>query len=997
MQITEQWIGKTAGWKMLKAGRALWKNGSVKESSYDPSSGLVVGVIGGGEQPKQVKLHILSEIEIENKCSCFWTRRTGELCEHAVAVLLHVANGEPAQKEWAKPKKELEKPSFEPVAIRVELPPQFPDGIEKGLTLRLLQQEVEPSQADLQLCLWLHQIGLKEIPPMLALRSKDAVGFLTALEHHNSVFAEERQIRCIGSSIKLPVSTELEEDRVGFRLLKNKEVQFSYLPSMITCWDGTQRLFATPRKGELTSTQQERLVAGGSIYIPVKSFLKHLSQWESVFDWGDSQLLASLRVIPAYAEIEVSIDGSIQKIQIQVEARYPGGIKVKLGEANHDDVFPIQDKNHQGRWLIRNSRKEKEALAQIHKAGFVEDKNGWVLEGEDAVLNFLSSDLPEWQKTCNVTEGNRLKSLRNNIVRVKPSIDFEGAGEDWLAFDYGFQTDDGKQIPKEMIERMLKAGKRTATTKNGKRVVISAFDSEMLEHVLKDVDPRQEAGKYYVSSYQAAYLNRVRSYYGKLEKMPSESCIKQLPDSIQKTLRTYQEEGIAWLHQRITQEGSALLADDMGLGKTLQTLSLVYLLKQKHHQPALVVCPTSLLVNWSEEIVKFFPQLSSVVFHGAGRKELMSNKVSHDVIITSYALVARDIDYYAHLDLSCVIIDEASIIRNPDTQVAKALRQVQAKHRIALTGTPVENALQDLWSIFEWMMPKYLGSREDFKRRYVKPCSGSQPDKDVLKRLRLRVEPFLLRRTKREVATDLPAKMEQIVWCDMSETQQGLYKKLMENGVQLVSEAAKKSKGQAKMQMLTTLLRLRQSCCDVRLLDDAIFEEKLDQVSVKLVRLLELVREAKAGGHRMLIFSQFTSMLKLIKQALDEQDVTYSYLGGSTRDRGKEVRDFQKSTGSDVFLISLKAGGYGLNLTVADMVVHFDPWWNPAVEAQATDRAYRIGQTKPVNVYKFITRGTVEEKIIKLQEKKRGLIGATVDEEALMSGLTASEIESLLD
>jgi len=333
------------------------------------------------------------------------------------------------------------------------------------------------------------------------------------------------------------------------------------------------------------------------------------------------------------------------------------------------------------------------------------------------------------------------------------------------------------------------------------------------------------------------------------------------------------------------------------------------------------------------------------------------------------------------------VIDEASVIRNPDTQAAKALRKIEVDRRLALTGTPIENALEDLWSIFTFLMPGYLGSRDDFNQRYVKPCSSSELDRGVLQRLRLRTDPFLLRRTKKEVATDLPAKMEQVVWCQPTNEQLQTYAEVHRKGVQEVQELSKENKGRAKMQMLTVLLRMRQICCDLRLLGAEEFD--LNQASVKLVRLLELVETAKRGGHRMLVFSQFTSMLSLIKEALDTRGVNYAYLDGSTKRRGDVVRDFQQETGPPVFLISLKAGGFGLNLTAADMVVHFDPWWNPAVEAQATDRAYRIGQTKPVNVYKLVTRGTVEEKILKLQEKKKQLIGATVDEEIMMSGLSS--------
>ncbi len=674
----------------------------------------------------------------------------------------------------------------------------------------------------------------------------------------------------------------------------------------------------------------------------------------------------------------------------------------------HDIVFPLPHPTLENHFLSRNRDAEDTAAGMLLQAGFqIIDANGaWQISDSDAIIEFLTSTLPvltEQKETWLIKSSNKLSSIKNNIVRIIPDIDFKGStggGQDWLAFDVNFKTDLGKDIPKEVIQKMLSAGKRSGTSKNGKQVVISNFDADTLETVLRDTNPRQENGLYYAAKNQGAYLRRLKDYYNKnTEDSLDLNIIKELPDTIQSTLRTYQEEGIAWLYQRITEDSAALLADDMGLGKTLQTLSLVYLLKKKSSssEPTLVVCPTSLLGNWQAEVQKFFPSLNTLILHGPKRKDYFSVANSADIIITSYALTARDLDFYTSQAFSTLVIDEASIIRNPDTQAAKALGKIKASHRIALTGTPVENAVRDLWSLYQFLLPGYLGTRKEFQQFYEQPLNagnGGLPDTAVLKRLRMRVEPFMLRRTKANVAKDLPPKMHQTIYCEPSASQKKTYAKLLQQGAAKVDML---EDGAARIQILTVLLRLRQASCDLRLLDSEM-DITPEEASSKIIRLVELLLEAKRGGHRVLIFSQFTTMLGLIKQALTEANISFAYLDGATKDRTKEVEKFQSPTGPDTFLISLKAGGYGLNLTAADTVVHFDPWWNPAVEAQATDRAYRIGQTKPTTVYKMVSKGTVEEKIIKLQQTKQGLISSTLGDEnaPLMQGLSQNEIAGLL-
>jgi SNF2 family DNA or RNA helicase len=340
-----------------------------------------------------------------------------------------------------------------------------------------------------------------------------------------------------------------------------------------------------------------------------------------------------------------------------------------------------------------------------------------------------------------------------------------------------------------------------------------------------------------------------------------------------------------------------------------------------------------------------------------------------------------------------VVLDEAQHIKNRQTQNAHAVKAIRARNRFVLTGTPMENSVLDLWSIFDFLMPGYLGSAQDFKERYEAPIARENKA-EAKARLARRIRPFLLRRLKTEVAKDLPEKIEQVSFCELTAEQQEVYQQLLESSRQEISKAVgEQGLQKSRMMILTALLRLRQVCCDLRLLK---LDGARDGNSGKVELFGELLEEVIDGGHRALVFSQFTGMLALLKEQLTKDGVEFSYLDGSTSDRAKVVQEFQAKRNIPVFLISLKAGGVGLNLTAADTVIHFDPWWNPAVEAQATDRAHRIGQTKVVTSYKLITRGTVEEKILNLQNKKRELIQSTLSgEEQMANNLTWEEIQSL--
>jgi len=421
-------------------------------------------------------------------------------------------------------------------------------------------------------------------------------------------------------------------------------------------------------------------------------------------------------------------------------------------------------------------------------------------------------------------------------------------------------------------------------------------------------------------------------------------------------LRTYQREGVAWMIANHRRDEPSLLADDMGLGKTIQALS--YLDHVRGEKAQLIVVPRSLLGNWREECRRFCPGRQPLIHHGPNRTRELSALASAELIITSYGTLRRDIDLFYDLELDVVVLDEAQAIKNAASQTARAVAELWCAHRLALTGTPIENRLTELWAIFRFLAPGYLGEEGEMKEVTV-------PGTARFEALRAKVAPFMKRRLKTEVAADLPEKQEIRVELPMSDRQAALYDTFLSEAREDLSRL---EKGGNTMSILTKLLRLRQICCHPGLVDEGLQRTS----SNKLEHLLESLDEVTAAGHAALVFSQFTKLLGIVRYALEEAGVPFLYLDGATRDRDAVVAAFQAGD-APVFLISLKAGGTGLNLTRASYVYHLDPWWNPMVEAQATDRAHRIGQTRTVISYKLISEGTIEERILRLQAGKRRL------------------------
>ncbi len=491
------------------------------------------------------------------------------------------------------------------------------------------------------------------------------------------------------------------------------------------------------------------------------------------------------------------------------------------------------------------------------------------------------------------------------------------------------------------------------------------------------------------------FIQKLRNFK-ELEAMP-------VPDTFNGTLREYQREGYYWLSFLREYGLAGILADDMGLGKTIQALVLLL----SHHKngkkraPSLVVAPTSVVYNWLSEAEKFSPKLSTALFLGRDRSELLQRLKKRaanlpDVIFTTYGIIRRDYEQLKEVQFDYLILDEAQNIKNPESVGAVASKSLKALHRVCLSGTPVENRLKELWSLFDFLMPEFLGSYRDFNDNFERPIEAGIGESG--QKLRKIVHPFIMRRLKSQVEKELPPRTDIISQCEMDDEQRALYLDVLDDCRQKVfGEIASRGIGRSQISVLAALLRLRQVCCDPRLLKNRDEKEAVPP-SAKLASLVEMIAEIVDSGHKILVFSQFVEMLTLIKAELEKNKYDYEYIDGQVpaKERLDRVNRFNDDPNIPIFLISLKAGGTGLNLTGADYVIHYDPWWNPAVENQATDRAHRIGQTRHVFNYKLITRGTVEEKIIALQQKKKELADLVIgDDESISKELTREDLEFL--
>jgi superfamily II DNA or RNA helicase len=722
---------------------------------------------------------------------------------------------------------------------------------------------------------------------------------------------------------------------------------------------------------------------------------------------------------PAKVYFRLVVKGSPASLAATLYARYTDQIELVAGRADMRGNFAIPDPKDLLRYRIRNMAYEKSGVEKLEVAGFF-GRAGDTLRnivGPREVLNFLGSGVPKLRRMGYEVElEGRVKPFAEKADYVAPVIhvnEVESGGY----FDVNYEYDIGTgSISERDIQRALMKGD-SFIERNGRTILLDGDAIQQARKVFEDcaVGDGKKPGSFRVSDIYSSFVQasvdaldgvEVEASSGWMERAQQQNAQDSvepvaLSPHLKGTLRSYQQEGVNWLRFLENRGFCGVLADEMGLGKTLQTLAWIQLGRSDaSHQgkPALIVCPTSLVENWREEAVKFTPNLKVLTLHGTDRHRKWKNVPKNDLVITSYALMRRDIEKHLEYVYSIAILDEAQHIKNRATQNSLSAKKLRADHRLVLTGTPIENGVADLWSIMDFLMPGYLGHHKNFREHYELPILNGGPDGEHAQlNLRRKLHPFLLRRLKKQVAKDLPPKIERIAPCKLTQDQHRVYTQLLEDSRQKIADMVEQEGfNKSRMEILKTLLRLRQTCNHIDLL-------KLDGVkskhpSAKMELFFELLNEAMDSKHRVLVFSQFTSMLAILRDEMNQREIKYCYLDGSTKDRQDVVRKFNKDRSVPVFLMSLKAGGTGLNLTGADMVIHFDPWWNPAVEDQATDRAHRIGQKRTVYSVKLITKGTVEEKVVAMQQHKKGIIDATLTtDEQVMQKLTWEDVQELLN
>ncbi len=714
------------------------------------------------------------------------------------------------------------------------------------------------------------------------------------------------------------------------------------------------------------------------------------------------QVQATIEKVPLTAEVYLDRDGS----DITADVRFI------YGEHLINPFLPVIRTPSSSEKLLIRELKNEEAILDILGMAEFKVKEGRVhLTGDDNIYDFVFRLVPLLQDYSIVYYSESLKNLK-----LKQSLSFSAKfrlNSDTNLLEFSFGADGIDRSELAAIFLSMRKKKRYFQLKSGNFINLDASELTKINNFMEnlDIDPSDmEKNFVEMPRFRALYLDQSIRESG-IHNIERDSRFKEfvqnikepedmhfhMPEELRGSLRDYQKFGFKWLKTLKYYELGGILADDMGLGKTLQIITLLLSDKQESGTfPSLVVVPTSLVFNWCAELDKFAPGLKYVAIIGnkEDRHKLIESLTEYDVVITSYPLIRRDVELYSSYNFRYCILDEAQHIKNGTSRNARSVKLINAQTRFALTGTPIENNLYELWSIFDFVLPEYLYSYKKFDEKYVH-IDTNEEGSDALVDLNRQIRPFVLRRLKKDVLNELPEKIENTMTTELTDEQKKLYLAyLADIRGEIKQEIEASGFEKSRIRILAALTRLRQLCCH-----PSLFVENYHGGSGKLEMLEEILEESIEGGHRILLFSQFTGMLQLIRGRLDQLEIPYLYLDGSTpvSERGFLVNSFNEGAGK-IFLISLKAGGTGLNLTGADTVIHYDPWWNPAVEDQATDRSYRIGQRKSVYVIKLVTRGTIEEKILALQEKKRSLIDAVIQPgETLLSKMTPEEIQALFD
>jgi superfamily II DNA or RNA helicase len=1043
IELTEALLSQAAGWDVMKMARAYLEQGRVLSSFWEPP--LLRGVVQAGDQSFRASMVIESSIDIENLCNCSDARRWGKICAHGVAVGLHWIRSRqpltappstvpgrlpvktPAVAPARKVSSLLRDATGEPAELFIILPQNFEQAAARGKIMMVLEAKWAGGRSplnalpkgrafafsppDLKLIEQLEVLTNGETPAVLQMEAKDFAALLPGMVGHPNVsLGKSREVTIGATPWQPPLRATLEANGEITLALKGQ------LTPLVMLGDWVWQNFTLSPLGLAPGTKE---VLQKPTRLPrslVPLFLGQ--QWPQMHAAGAVEAnfkLEDFTLEPQSPRVLLHLKGGSTQLTALLQCAYGTRI-LTVGVSDAAESVWLPDPEVSTRYSTRDAGAERAALFRLQRSGFTgPDSQGKLqLNGQNAVLNFFAREFPKLQREWKVTMEEQLeRRTLPNIERIEPQFQITSSGVEWFNLGVVFASGSGETFTAAEVQRLLLSGQNHTRLKNGKMAVIDTGAVEDLQEVLLDCAPQQDGQGYRIGNAQAGFLEatlkqhsdwRVQApaaWRDRAARQSGEMKLECPPlGDLENVLRPYQKHGVGWLYFLRENKFGGILADEMGLGKTLQTLAFLRSVRSQRGPgatalPMLIVCPTTLVFNWLAEAKKFTPTLKIMALHGPDRHARFAEIPGCDLVVTSYALIRRDAERYRACEFDTVVLDEAQHIKNRQTQNAQAVKAIRARQRLVLTGTPMENSVLDLWSIFDFLMPGYLGTAKDFHERYELPIA-KEKNAEAQARLARRLRPFMLRRLKKEVAADLPEKLELVSFCELTADQRGVYQQVIEaSRKEVLAAVGEQGLAKSRMLVLTALLRLRQTCCDLRLLkpegvNPATASGKLDLFS-------ELLEEVIDGGHRVLVFSQFVGMLTLLKERLAEEGIEYCYLDGSTANRGAVVDKFQKNAAIPVFLISLKAGGVGLNLTGADTVIHFDPWWNPAVEDQATDRAHRIGQTKVVTSYKLITRDTVEEKILTLQNRKREIIQATIGGEAeFAETLSWEEIQDLL-
>jgi len=1056
--ITKKMVTAWGGAEVYGQAEKWVARGAVLKA--DLKNGLVTGIIARESATEiHTRFRLFDDGTIESLCPCFTNRNQGLVCPHVVAlgITLMLRHADPLreqkyQEDQRRARRLTEvdasaylqrTPRGTPARIALTFPPSWISDFWKGkiaVTLLILTDtEARPPEAvprDARLALSAEDDNLLSVledicegPPSgrFEVSSSDFLNILAVATQARCAVAGKGELTV--ESIPMQTSLRVDLDQHTGELLI---YPFTELPFART---GELPVF-------LVHGRQGRIFANGHLWpmknvlpIPYHSIYQHdeIVPRERVINFLRRDL-PNLRAIttvefelppdlfaarPGSPVFHLELHGSRASLRATLTAAY-GQHRFPAGIPDTQAEFALPDPDDILAYHTRNLPAENAAVSLLQHHGFADDGPSFTLIGTREVLNFFGSGYPSLVRNgWKINFSEKLLQIVENCPVVTPVVQIAEKNSGW--FDIGFTFDQPGRgiIPPAEIQRAINRGD-AFLERDGQTLLIDSEAVESMRTIFNDCQSRESnvPGHFLMPTVYAPFVQASLNALDGIdvedppdwrEKASSRNRtgntrLTPVPlGKLENTLRPYQKEGVYWLRFLEASGLNGLLADEMGLGKTLQTLTWLSLKRsdpQSQGKPALVVCPTSLVENWNREAQTFVPDMRRLIISGPDRETLFAEIPESDLVITSYALLRRDLDAYRAVQFSVAVLDEAQHIKNRSTQNAVAAKQINAVGKLVLTGTPVENSVADLWSIMDFLMPQYLGDYEQFRGGYELPIAAGDRDGEIAQaKLRRKIHPFLLRRLKKDVAKDLPDKINKVSFCPLTLDQQRVYNDLLAESRRTIGDLVKaKGFDRSRFEILAILMRLRQVCCHLDLLKEHHKPGAYDAPSAKLEVFFELLDEAMDGGHRILVFSQFVSMLKLLRAELDQRGLSYCYLDGSTQDRLEQCQRFNQQSDIPVFLISLKAGGTGLNLTGADMVVHFDPWWNPAVEDQATDRAHRIGQKRTVYSIKLIAEHTVEEKVLAMQQKKQAIINATigVTDESVMQKLSFDDIRDLI-